>query len=214
MPLLVVALVGWLVFALITAAVVAHPDPFDIDTSISDTLFSWTHGSSVLTAAGLALDAVGGTIVELVAVVVVCLMLVRGQRGLLAGYLLASALGGVVLNSLVKDWVGRQRPSTVGSILNESTASYPSGHATSGITVVAALGLVSLVALGPRLRWWFAAPLLVLGPLIGLSRVAVGVHWPTDVLGGWALGTAWTATVALAIVAMAARRAREDAHGS
>jgi undecaprenyl-diphosphatase len=156
---------------------------------------------------GRALDIIGGDVVALLAVAIVSTVLVLHRHRLLAAYLVVSALGFLV-NTGVKMLVDRPRPPTVGLLLQESTWSYPSGHATSGITVVAALGVVALVALHSRWRWAVAVPLFVLAPLIGVSRVVMGVHWPTDVLGGWALGTAWTSTVALGIVLVALRSAR------
>jgi undecaprenyl-diphosphatase len=188
------------VFAILTLIVVSNPDGRALDRRLAQTFFDAANSSETVAGFCGLLDVVGGNLLAGLLASVAVFLLLSAKRQLLAGYLAASAIGGLVLSSLVKGLVERPRPPTVGVLLQESTWSYPSGHATSGITVFVALGLVALVGLNPPWRWWVAAPLFIIGPLIGVSRIVVGVHWPTDVLGGWALGTAWTATVAVAIL--------------
>jgi undecaprenyl-diphosphatase len=199
-----VAVLAWSAFAAITLLVIAHPTGTTLDLALAPPLSQAASDHGAIAAIGRALDVIGGTIVAVTAVAIVSTILVVRRRLLLAGFLVLSALA-FVINTGVKLLVDRPRPPTVGLLLEESTASYPSGHATSGITVVAALGIVALVAIHSRWRWAIALPLFVLAPLIGVSRVVMGVHWPTDVLGGWALGTAWTTTVALVLVLIHAR---------
>jgi undecaprenyl-diphosphatase len=198
--LLLILTAAWIAFAILTLIVVNNPDGTAFDHRLAPTFFDAANSSEIVAGLGRVLDVVGGNLIAGVIVSVVVVVLLSVKRRLLAGYLAASAIGGLLLSSLVKGLVERPRPPTVGVLLQESTWSYPSGHATSGITVFVALGLVALVALNPRWRWWVAVPLFIIGPLIGVSRIVVGVHWPTDVLGGWALGSAWTATVAVAIL--------------
>jgi membrane-associated phospholipid phosphatase len=209
-----VAVLAWIAFAGITLVVVAHPEGTALDLALAPPLTQIAQDGTSIALLGRALDVIGGDVVAVLTVAVVATVLVLHRHRLLATYLVVSALGFLV-NTGVKLLVDRPRPPTVGLLLQESTWSYPSGHATSGITVVAALGVVALVALRSRWRWGVALPLFVLAPLIGVSRVVMGVHWPTDVLGGWALGTAWTTTVALAIVLDEHRRHgdRQRSHG-
>lgn len=203
-PLAVVAALAWTVFAAITVLVVAHPAGTALDLALAPRLSQTALDGQSIAWIGRALDVIGGDVVAVLTVAIVATVLVLHRHRLLAAYLVASALGFLV-NTGVKLLVERPRPSTVGLLLQESTWSYPSGHATSGITVVAALGVVALIAVRSGWRWAIALPLFMLAPLIGVSRVVMGVHWPTDVLGGWALGTAWTSTVALVIVLTARR---------
>jgi undecaprenyl-diphosphatase len=205
--LVALALLAWTGFAAITIAVVSHPMGTDLDLAVAALLYPLGSAQPAIALLGRALDIIGGDVVAVVAVASVSAGLVARRHRLLAGYLVVSALGFLV-NTAMKLLIDRPRPPTVGLLLQESSASYPSGHATSGITVVAALGVVALMAIHSRWRWAIAVPLFVLAPLIGLSRVVMGVHWPTDVLGGWALGTAWTSTVALVTVLIALRPAR------
>jgi undecaprenyl-diphosphatase len=203
-PLAVLAALAWMVFAGITLLVVTQPAGTELDLALAPALSQAALDGQSIAWAGRALDVIGGDVVAILAVAIVSTVLVLHRHRLLATYLVVSALGFLV-NTGVKLLVERPRPPTAGLLLQESTWSYPSGHATSGITVVAALGVVTLVALHSNWRWAIALPLFALAPLIGISRVVMGVHWPTDVLGGWALGTAWTSTVALVIVLTARR---------
>jgi len=200
--LVLIAASSALAFVVVALVVSASRGGTAFDVAVGSWLFERTQSSGLLTAFCRALDIIGGNVASVVLVAVASSALYVRRHRLLAGYYFASALGGVVLCSLVKLMIDRPRPPTVGVLLPESTYSFPSGHATSGVTTFVALGVVCLVALPRRTRWWCAVPLLVLGPVIGVSRIALGVHWPTDVLGGWLLGTAWTSFVALGIVLM------------
>jgi undecaprenyl-diphosphatase len=195
-----------LAFLVMTTIVMGSKAGTSFDVAVASTLYETLDGSSVLAAVGRILDIVGGNLVAILLVLGVTALLIAKRHRYLAGYLFASALGGVLLSSVVKSFVDRPRPSTVGTIISESTSSFPSGHSTSGITTFVALAVVCLVTMRPRVRWWAAIPLSLLGLAIGVSRVALGVHWPTDVLGGWALGSAWTSAVALVVVLVVARQ--------
>ncbi|MFJ1755515.1 phosphatase PAP2 family protein [Kitasatospora sp. NPDC088134] len=98
----------------------------------------------------------------------------------------------------VKAAVARARPALPDPVAHAPGFSFPSGHAMTAATCCAVLLLVSLPVLGPRGRRaaWAAALVSVLG--VGFTRVALGVHWVSDVLGGWLLGTALVAATAWA----------------
>ena len=195
--LVAICAAAWAAFGALTLLVATHPDGTALDLWLAPRLVQSALALPMLAAAGRILDVLGGDVMAMLIVAIVGLLLVVRRHGRLAGFEVASALGGVLLCTTVKYLVDRPRPATVGLLLTESTPSYPSGHATAGITVFVGLGIVSLLVLTPGWRWAVATPLFVIGPVIGVSRSVVGVHWPTDVLGGWALGAAWMATVAL-----------------
>jgi undecaprenyl-diphosphatase len=125
--------------------------------------------------------------------------------GLLAlGYILflrkwASALllavsfgGGMLLNSLLKQGFDRPRPGLVAHLAEVHTASFPSGHAMLSATCYLTLGtLLAGVTRSRRLKAYVLGAAVMLVVIIGASRIYLGVHWPTDVLAGWALGAAW-----------------------
>lgn len=97
------------------------------------------------------------------------------------------ALTVLIERSLVdglKEWIGRPRPS-VGVDWLPSSLAYPSGHAANSMTAFLA---AALIAAPPELRRTAAIAALALSLLVGLTRIWLGVHWPTDVIGGWSLG--------------------------
>ena len=209
------ALVLGIVCAGLTWFVVSGPDGGTaLDESIGSAIHSVAVSNAWLVDLSLVLDWVGGGGVgtAVVAVVALALLVTGGARrpwGLrtyAAAFLILSAAGGSIINTAVKAAVERPRPPWNGLWASEASSSYPSGHAQAGITVWVALAVVALVLLPGRGRWVVAVPLLVLGPVIGMSRTLLGVHWPTDVLGGWTLGGAWMSASAVIVILVASRR--------
>lgn len=112
----------------------------------------------------------------------------RDWRGalLLAGI----TLSGRVLVELQKEWTARIRPDAQGHLVPVDSLAYPSGHAANAAMVWLCLALLlPRTGRGRGLAVWGAAWLAI---LVGLSRVMLGVHWPSDVIGGWAFGLFWT----------------------
>jgi undecaprenyl-diphosphatase len=106
--------------------------------------------------------------------------------------MLGAVLGGVALNSLLKVSFARPRPELVAPAVRVYTASFPSGHAAiSAITYLTLAALLSRTTTSWRIRSYFITIGVLLTFVIGLSRVYLGVHYPTDVLAGWCVGTAW-----------------------
>lgn len=141
-------------------------------------------------------------VVALLAVVVGVWLWRRGLPVVLAAAPLVSVVLAEGAAAVLKTTVGRARPPATLRLVNEADASFPSGHATAAT----AFGVsVAVVVAGYLLvRWWprlvVLAAGLVLPVLVGLSRLELGVHWPTDVAAGLALGT----SAALAVVAASA----------
>ena len=135
------------------------------------------------------------------AVVVIAVALLWRPHRLWAQWLMWSALVGFALQNIVKVLVGRERPSWSESAFQPLTAAFPSGHAMSGITTWAVLGVILLVApVGGRLPRVVGVLALAVGLLMGPSRLVLGVHWPTDLLGGWLLGGAVVCGCAAAVL--------------
>jgi undecaprenyl-diphosphatase len=113
-------------------------------------------------------------------------------RPALALYVLASVGSGMLMSSLLKLGFGRPRPDLVPHGQAVYTSSFPSGHSMMSAVVYLTLGAL-LAAAQPdrRLKAYLLSLAILLTVSVGASRVYLGVHWPTDVLGGWTAGAAW-----------------------
>lgn len=101
-------------------------------------------------------------------------------------------LGALLWSLALKEVFARPRPALVPHASIVYTASFPSGHSTLAAATYLTLGMVlAHVHRGGRLRAYLLGSMILLAVLVGVSRVYVGVHWPTDVLAGWTLGAAW-----------------------
>ncbi len=111
-----------------------------------------------------------------------------------AALLAAVFCGALLLESVAKLGYARPRPDLVPHAARVFTASLPSGHATMAAAVYLTAGaLLARAVPDPRLKTYLVAVGGCLALLIGLSRVYLGLHWPTDVAAGWALGAGWAA---------------------
>lgn len=117
----------------------------------------------------------------------------RPREALFAGIALA---GSGLLNVAAKHYFGRARPTLWESISPETTFSFPSGHAMGSMTLAAVL---VLLAWPTRWRWWVLALMVPFVVMVGASRIYLGVHYPSDILAGWAAALAWVFGVYLVI---------------
>jgi undecaprenyl-diphosphatase len=141
---------------------------------------------------GRDLTALGGIafLVLITASVAGFLLLCRKYHAL--ALLLLAIGGGLLLSTLLKGSFDRPRPSVVPHLSYVSTSSFPSGHSMLSAVVYLTLGSFLARLVQPmRLKLYLLAVALVLTILVGCSRVYLGVHYPTDVLAGWAAGLAW-----------------------
>jgi undecaprenyl-diphosphatase len=123
-------------------------------------------------------------------VTVIYLALFGSRR--MAALVLSAMVSGSALVSLTKGLFGRARPDLAFADLTVSGLSFPSGHAS--MSAIAFLTMGALIAATRRRARERIYILLVAGLLtllVGISRVTLGVHWATDVIGGWAFGAAW-----------------------
>ena len=110
-----------------------------------------------------------------------------------AVYFMATAIGsGTIVSTLLKSAFARARPDLVDHMDLVFTASFPSGHSMIGMLAWLTLAAVAVRFITRRsLRVFMIAAALAIAVLVGLSRVYLGVHWPSDVFAGWCLGLAW-----------------------
>ena len=140
------------------------------------------------------------------AVVVALLLLWRRQPALAAGWCLALA-GNALLNPALKRLFERARPMHEHGLVREDGFSFPSGHSSGAVVAYGMLAYVLLRTLPPR--WHFAVLLLMPALVfsIGSSRVFLQVHYPSDVIAGFASGTAWAVVCILGAEGLRRRRA-------
>ena len=149
-------------------------------------------GPSWLIEAGQEITALGGITVLTLVVLAVVGYLLR-QRAFEAMWLvLVATLGGTLLSFTLKSFFGRERPDAMLHLVTVRSPSFPSGHAMLSAVVYLTLGAL-LAQVVPRRadKMYFIIVAFVLTLLVGLSRVYLGVHYPTDVLAGWSVGLAW-----------------------
>lgn len=109
----------------------------------------------------------------------------------LALLVIAAELGGMLISTLLKTAFDRPRPD-IEHAARVFTTSFPSGHATlSAVTFLTLGALLTRTSADERVKLYFIALAVFLTVIVGTSRVYLGVHYPSDVLAGWCIGSAW-----------------------
>jgi len=179
-----------------------------VDTSAARGLHGWVRRSPAAVR-GLKLFTLLGTPLWFYVIVPVAAWLLwrRHLRRLVLFLVVTTALGGL-LDTAVKLAVDRSRPSLVDPVATASGSSFPSGHTMGATVVYGALLLVFLPVIARRRRIAAVSGALLLVVAIGFSRLALGVHYITDVVGGFVLGLAWLAVSAAAFSIWRVERGR------
>ncbi|MFP4223635.1 MAG: phosphatase PAP2 family protein [Phycisphaeraceae bacterium] len=153
-------------------------------------------GPPELEQVAIDITALGGwAVLTLLTLLVVGLLLLIKRYGR-ALMVLFAVLGGVGLSQGLKSAFDRPRPDVVPHLAEVSTASFPSGHSMLSAAVYLTLGaLLAQMVHRRRLKLYYLGSALFLTGLVGLTRVFLGVHYPSDVIAGWTLGLAWAAFV-------------------
>jgi undecaprenyl-diphosphatase len=149
-------------------------------------------GPEWLEEVGRDLTALGGVaVLSLLTASVVGFLLIRRTYHAV-GFVLIATVGGLVLSLLLKRFFARPRPELVSHLSAVYTSSFPSGHSMLSAVVYLTLGaLLARLVEGPALKIYIILVAMLLTLLVGVSRVYMGVHYPTDVLAGWSVGLSW-----------------------
>jgi undecaprenyl-diphosphatase len=160
--------------------------------------FSWLGGWVGLTALGIF----------------VAVVLVRERAWIDLAFFLTAFLGSQLAVALLKEAFDRPRPDVGSAVPLPPSAAFPSGHAAAGVASIGALAVLASERLPSRqARAWLWLGVVVLGAAVGLSRVALNVHYVTDVAAGWCLGLAWLAACLLGRDALRERQGASPARG-
>jgi undecaprenyl-diphosphatase len=155
-------------------------------------------GPNWLPEAMTNLTAFGSVTVLLLVCAASIVYLLIGRRPRTALFVFAATAGGMALAGLLKLVYARPRPILVPHLVDVTSSSFPSGHATdSAIVYLTLAALLARTVPQPALRTTIIGAAILLTLLIGASRVYLGVHWPSDVVAGWTLGAAWAIACSL-----------------
>ncbi|WP_158625956.1 phosphatase PAP2 family protein [Arsenicitalea aurantiaca] len=201
-----VAIIGGLVLAFLGVAELVHEGEIEAFDHAVLAMFHQGNAAGGIAATGWFAEmvrditALGSfVLLTLIFIGVVGYLWMARIRG--AAILVAvSVLGGSLLSNLLKAGYNRPRPD-IAYAAEQFTASFPSGHALlSAVTYLTLGALLARFAPSRRLRYFSLGAAIFITLIVGLSRLYLGVHYPSDVIAGWSLGAAWAllcSTVAL-----------------
>lgn len=139
------------------------------------------------------------------------LWLLASKRWFLTAIIWLSLLGNGLIVWACKAVFARSRPDQVQALLPATGYSFPSGHTFASLAFYGLLGLMLVLSVRSGLkRWALTVGIAGISGLVGFSRVYVGAHWPTDVLGSWLLGVAWLSLLGMLIMHHRPAQRRRD----
>jgi undecaprenyl-diphosphatase len=191
-----IVVVGGALVGVLASLVRAHTGLQDVDDSVAP--WGARHATAFATDVVRAVTELGGTAgLTIVVVTVVVVEMIRRPTRWLPVFVLAVAVGQPLVTNTIKDLLERVRPA-IDPAAGSLGPSFPSGHSAGAAACFAALALVLGRGRSPRAHAWLAGAAVFLAVAVASSRVLLGVHWLSDVIGGLALGWAWFALCAIA----------------
>lgn len=208
--LLLWAMLALAVFVAVAVLVLIEPAWFvDADQRISRAVESAATGTSWVSTLAQVVTLLGSGWVAMGLVLGVGGALLATKNTVLAVWLAASVGGSALLNTAVKEAVQRDRPDYPGVVVDPLGSSFPSGHSQSAVVTWVSVLLVvgwMTVLVSWAARASSVVVVVAMVAAVGWSRVALGVHWPSDVLGGWSLGSAWVLAATAVLLGVPSRR--------
>lgn len=175
-------------------ALVAGVDAFD--RHVSAIVQAWR--SPALTVVFKAFTFIGNTSTMVVLTALLAGVLVRRKLRREASTLIEAVAGGALLSTIVKGVTGRARPPAATALIKlPASFSFPSGHAMASLMFFGTLAYLAQRSprFSPAEKTASVVACVLAAVLVGVSRVYLGVHWPSDVIASWCLGGAWFALV-------------------
>ncbi|RUM97117.1 phosphatase PAP2 family protein [Pseudaminobacter arsenicus] len=195
LALLVIAGGLWGFVELMEVARDAEPHGFDTEILLAFRVAgdpSSPIGPAWMEEAVRDVTSLGGTVVLIFITLSTIVYLLLARKPAAALFVFAAIAGGQILSSVLKLGIDRPRPDLVSHLVEVHTLSFPSGHAMLSAVTYLTLGALLTHILPDRATKLYVLFLAVLVTFcVGVSRIYLGVHWPSDVLAGWCAGTAW-----------------------
>ena len=152
----------------------------------------------------------GGTVIVIITIVVVGFLLLQKNYNAMWLILIAT-IGGALVGLGLKELMGRERPPVIFHLVYVNTLSFPSGHSMiSAVVYLTQAFLLSRIQKKKSIRVYIITVALILTFLIGISRIYLGVHYPTDVLAGWSIGFTWALLCWLVVWYLQERKGKSD----
>lgn len=185
--------------------------PADTDQSIGAAIFSFALEHYWTIDLAWVWHYLGKSTFLIPLTVAVVLVLALMRRWGFAAYVAVCAIGGVIGSEVIKNAVERARPQYPGAVFSEAGFSYTSGHSMAGICNWVVFGVVALYLLRRPFGTIIGWVLIAFGIAMGPSRLFFGVHWASDVVGGWLLGVTWVLLVTGVAILLVTRTKGRDA---
>ena len=205
------ALTAAALFGVLTILVITSSNALlTLDVTVTSTLHNYAIRHAGFTRTMQTISDVGSGLTWWIVLTCVSGWLAWNRQGRLSLFVIATGVGGAVINMLIKSAVNRARPSFPDPVSWAVGRSFPSGHTQSAVVGCGILLIVVLPLAIPAVRSWLVAGAVIVVALIGFSRVALGVHYPSDVVGGVLVGLAWLYVMAMAFRVGPGAAARRD----
>ena len=133
----------------------------------------------------------GETVITIITIFVIGFLILQKRYNTM-WLVLAATIGGALISLGLKEFYGRERPDISYRLIEVTRLSFPSGHSMmSAVVYLTQAAIIARIQKSKKIRIYILSAALFLTFIIGLSRVYLGVHYPTDVIGGWTIGLAW-----------------------